>query len=73
MNEAELIARLAKKNAELEIKVCELQSMIDRALGQIYCIGGPLNDNRLGYNKEQLAEWWRVKERLESNEYNLEG
>lgn len=66
MTDAELIAQQAKEIAELKLLTTELQGRIDRALGQIYCIGGPLNDNARRYNKEQLAEWWRVKERLES-------
>ena len=64
MTNEELIARQAKVIAELTIRMSELESMIERARGQMYCIGGPLNDNKRGYNKEQLFEWFSVAERL---------
>jgi hypothetical protein len=64
MTDAELIAAQAKEIAELKIKTEVLNGMIDSAIGQMVCIGGPLNDNRLGYNKAQIAEWQRVADRL---------
>jgi hypothetical protein len=30
------------------------------------CIGGPLNDNKLGYSKQQMVTFWRIKEELEA-------
>lgn len=28
----------------------------------IYCIGGPLNDNKLKYSREQMTIFWRIAE-----------
>lgn len=30
-----------------------------------YCIGGPLNDNKLGYSREQMVTFARIGEELE--------
>lgn len=64
MTETELIARQAKQIEELRDEVEELKERSRRARLHIYCIGGPLNDNKLGYSKTQMITFWRISEDL---------
>jgi hypothetical protein len=43
-----------------------LKERARKARLHIYCIGGPLNDNKLGYSKQQMVTFWRIKEELEA-------
>jgi hypothetical protein len=61
-----VIGRQAVRIDSLEQENTELKQRIERAVLNIVCIGGPLNDNKLGYTKEQLVTFWRIKEELES-------
>lgn len=66
MNEQEVIARQAVKLERLEAENAQLKDSIARARLHIICIGGPLNDNKLGYSKEQLYTFHRIKEELDA-------
>ena len=50
----------------LEIENERLRRNIKNAINNIVCIGGPLNDNKLGYSKQQMVTFWRIKEELEA-------
>ena len=65
MTEAELIARQAKQIEELRDEVVDLRRRADKARSHIYCIGGPLNDNRLGYSKPQMVTFSRIADALD--------
>jgi hypothetical protein len=64
MTDIELIARQAKRIEELLDEVANLRERIRRANIHIYCIGGPLNDNRLGYSKPQMVTFARIANEL---------
>lgn len=64
MTEAELIARQAKQIEELRDEVADLKCRSRKAFSHIYCIGGPLNDNKLGYSKPQMVTFVRIAEEL---------
>jgi uncharacterized coiled-coil protein SlyX len=64
MTQAELIARQAKKLEELSDEVADLKERARRAREHIYCIGGPLNDNKLGYSKPQMVTFARIADEL---------
>jgi len=64
MTEAELIARQAKQIEELRDEVADLKTRAMRAASHIYCIGGPLNDNRLEYSKQQMVTFSRIADEL---------
>lgn len=62
MTDTELIAQQARRIADLEQQAESFASARHSLLGILYCIGGPLNDNKLGYTKEQLTTFWRIRE-----------
>jgi hypothetical protein len=64
MTEAELIVRQARKLEELRDEVADLKERLRRARSHIYCIGGPLNDNKLGYTKPQMVTFARIADEL---------
>lgn len=64
MTESELIARQAKQIEELRDENAELKKRVEKAIMHIYCIGGPLNDNKLGYSKPQMLTFFRIAEEL---------
>ena len=64
MTEAELIARQAKQLEELRDEVAGLKERARRARLHIYCVGGPLNDNKLGYTREQMVTFARIADEL---------
>jgi hypothetical protein len=64
MTEAELIARQAKQLEELRDEVADLKERARRARMHIYCIGGPLNDNKLGYTRAQMVTFARIVDEL---------
>ena len=64
MKEAELIARQAKQLEELRDEVADLKERVRRARLHIYCIGGPLNDNKLEYSKAQMVTFARIADEL---------
>lgn len=66
LTERETIARQAMRLEALEIENERLRRNIKNAINNIVCIGGPLNDNKLGYSKQQMVTFWRIKEELEA-------
>ena len=64
MKESELIARQAKQLEELRDEVADLKERARRARLHIYCIGGPLNDNKLRYSKQQMVTFWQIADEL---------
>lgn len=64
MLEVELIARQAKQLVETQDELDELKERVRRARSHIYCIGGPMNDNKLGYTKAQLMTFSRIADEL---------
>lgn len=60
----ELIAKQALKIEELEIELAAYQEAESRIHNIIYRIGGPLNDNKLGYSKAQLLPFFQISELL---------
>lgn len=58
---------IAKQQLEIEMLTEESKQhtdACDEVRGILFCIGGPLNDNKLGYTKEQMQDFWRIKEAL---------
>lgn len=64
MTESELIARQARQLEELRDEVADLKERARRARRHIYCVGGPLNDNKLEYSKAQMATFARIADEL---------
>lgn len=64
MTESELIARQAKQIEELRDEVTELREGIREARLHMICVGGPLNDNVLGFTKEQRMVFHRIDDAL---------
>ena len=64
MTQDQLIARQAQQIEELRDEVSDLKARISKARSHIYCIGGPLNDNKLGYTKAQMVTFFRISEEL---------
>ena len=58
--ETELIAQQALKIANLEAEVARMTEDREAIQRIIYCIGGPLNDNKLGFTREQMAVFQRI-------------
>jgi hypothetical protein len=58
---------IAKQQLEIEMLKEESKrhaEACDEVHRIIYCIGGPLNDNKLGYTREQMRDFWAIKEAL---------
>ena len=64
MTDTELIARQAKRLEELRVELDEIKGGVRSVHMLIYGIGGPLNDNGLGYTKEQRTVFHRIAEEL---------
>ena len=64
MTNEELIARQAKQLEELRDELADLKERVGKALLHIYCVGGPLNDNRLGYTKQQMVTFAQIADDL---------
>ena len=60
MTDDELIANQARQIANLNEQVRNYRDSAKRVVSLIYGIGGPLNDNKLGYTKEQILDWFKV-------------
>jgi hypothetical protein len=57
-----LIAHQALKIAILEKKVGRYKRIFDSIHNTIYCIGGPLNDNKLGFTRTQMSVFARISD-----------
>lgn len=58
----ETIAAQAQEMVSLRAEVEELRNRQKEIHNLLYCIGGPLNDNVLGYTKQQLRVLFRIAE-----------
>jgi hypothetical protein len=65
MTQDELVAKQALRIAELEDDLADREARLRDIHMTCVCIGGPLNDNVLGYTAKQLGPWRRVAERAD--------
>lgn len=61
MNRDEAISKLYRELQEHKTALCRIRGLSKELAGLTHCIGGPLNDNNLQYNSEQLKDWFRVE------------
>lgn len=64
MKKDKLIVRQARKIEKLKDRVLLLEGSMKHALQHISCIGGPLNDNKLGYTEKQKATFAKIEDCL---------
>ncbi|NLE03190.1 MAG: hypothetical protein GX638_00105 [Crenarchaeota archaeon] len=50
-----IIAELVVEKANLVAELAEAHDALSQIKSACYCIGGPLNDNILNFNKEQMT------------------
>lgn len=65
MTQDELIAKQALQLAEQAEKIADYEDRLRHIQMALFCIGGPLNDNVLGYSKEQLVTFHRISKEVE--------
>lgn len=65
MKEGTLIAKQALKIAELEEELAMHKEAADNIYNIIYCIGGPLNDNKLRYTHKQKAAFAHIASEID--------
>lgn len=65
MTDDEVIAYLARELAKSQERCARYLEDIEEAHGMFICIGGPLNDNKLGFNKEQIKYLQKICNALE--------
>ena len=66
IKEPELIANQVVKIANLTVELDELEKALKDIILTMVCIGGPLNDNVLGYTTKQLTTFSSILERAET-------
>ena len=64
MTDDECIASQARQIMSMEIQIKEYREMVSAIRLHLYAIGAPLNDNRLGYTKEQLGPFFDIGREL---------
>ncbi len=65
MTKDELITKQQLEIEELKIRVEDYQDMSNSIHNLIYCIGGPLNDNKLQYSKKQLSTFLAIAREIQ--------
>ncbi|MCK5605044.1 hypothetical protein KAR91_24350 [Candidatus Pacearchaeota archaeon] len=60
MDNEKLIAQQALKIAEMEEEIKAFKEANKEIYGIIFCIGGPLNDNKLGYTHSQMGPFSEI-------------
>jgi hypothetical protein len=60
MNPDTVIARQVKENYELRDQLKDYKEMARKIHNLLFCIGGPLNDNREGYSQQQLGAFFKI-------------
>jgi hypothetical protein len=65
LREVDVIARQAMKIERLEEDNERKRQCLEGAKLYMICIGGPLNDNKLGYSKEQLVTFQKMLDVIE--------
>jgi hypothetical protein len=66
MEKDELIAKQQLEIENLKQRVSILNDALRNINLMMTCIGGPLNDNRKGYTRRQLRDFFNIKEQVES-------
>jgi hypothetical protein len=61
-SETETIAAQARELVALRAEADDMRKRLAQIRGHLVCIGGPLNDNVLGYTKQQLVVFHRIEE-----------
>jgi len=64
MTKDELITKQQLEIEGLNEEVRNHSLACDEVFNIIYCIGGPLNDNKLGYTKVQMLDFFKIKNAL---------
>ena len=64
MTDGELVARQARRIAELEVRIGELEKQRDAVHPVLYGVGAPLNDNVAGFSRTQLRRFELIAEAL---------
>jgi hypothetical protein len=65
MTDTEMLAMQARKIMELEVVVAQMKVQLKWIKMTLVRVGGPLNDNLLHYNKEQLKPFFRIQDILD--------
>lgn len=65
MTQDELIAKQALQIAELQETVADCKHRLRAIHRACVCMGGPLNDNVLGYTSKQLQPFRHIAEQAE--------
>lgn len=61
----EIIANQARQIYVFESLLNQYLENVRKVNKMLYCIGGPLNDNKLEYTREQLQIFFLIQETLE--------
>jgi hypothetical protein len=64
MTKEELIVKQQLKLEDFRAELKDLKKRINKANSIMTCISGPLNGNRLGYTKEQRADFFSIQREL---------
>jgi hypothetical protein len=64
MTKTQVIARQAKRIEEMRVRLKAANEAAVNIHMQLYGIGGPLNDNKLKYTKEQLLIFQQIANEL---------
>ncbi len=72
MNDNEIIAQQAREIIVLRNLLSDFKKARDNIHMEIYCIGGPLNDNKLQYSHKQRMTFHDIWKHLEGLEYEYE-
>jgi len=54
MNDLEIIVNQTRTIHQQDAEIKKYEKSINEALGMLVCISGPLNDNKLQFNRDQL-------------------
>ncbi len=65
MTDEMVIAAQARKIARLEADVLRTTGILKAVKMQLVRVGGPLNDNQLRYNKDQLVLFFKIQDILD--------
>jgi hypothetical protein len=73
MTDEQLLLQQARRIASLEEELAARKEAEHRIYMTIYGIGGPLNDNKFGYTKEQLFPFARIADELWPDDHVCDG
>ena len=69
MNKDQLIVKQSLELANLKEKVNQYEEAAKSIHSEIFCIGGPLNDNIQQYTKKQMLIFFRIIDHIEFSEW----